>query len=88
MPRHVFLLGSLDLTIVAAPMAGGPTTPALVVAVSETGGLGFLAGGYEDAQSVEAEIAAVRSASACPFGVNLFFRTMSDRAPNRAVSAE
>jgi nitronate monooxygenase len=36
-------------------MAGGPTTPALAAAVSEAGGLGFLAVGYKSAQAVQAE---------------------------------
>jgi nitronate monooxygenase len=38
------LLGS-RLPVVAAPMAGGATTPALAVAVTEAGGFAFLAGG-------------------------------------------
>ena len=33
--------------IVAAPMAGGPTTVALALAVAEAGGFPFLAGGYK-----------------------------------------
>lgn len=36
----------LALPVITAPMAGGPTTPALVVAAAGAGGLGFLAGGY------------------------------------------
>jgi len=36
----------LTLPVLAAPMAGGPTTPALVTAAAEVGSLGFLAGGY------------------------------------------
>jgi nitronate monooxygenase len=35
----------LDLPIVLAPLAGGPSTPALCAAVSNAGGLGFLAAG-------------------------------------------
>ena len=53
-------------------MAGGPSTPALAAAVSEAGGLGFLAGGYKTADQVAAEVAAVRAATSAPFGVNLF----------------
>ena len=87
MPRYVFtLVGSLDVPIVGAPMAGGPTTPALVAAVSEAGGLGFLAAGYKTAQGVEAEIAAVRSATARPFGVNLFYPTR-DETDQAAIDA-
>lgn len=87
MPRHVFpLVDSLGVPIVAAPMAGGPTTPALVAAVSEAGGLGFLAAGYKTAQGVQAEIAAVRSATARPFGVNLFYPTR-DESDEAAIDA-
>jgi nitronate monooxygenase len=53
-------------------LAGGPSTPALAVAVCEAGGLGFLAAGYKQADAVRAEIASVRGATSKPFGVNLF----------------
>ncbi len=56
-------------------MAGGPTTPTLAAAVSEAGGLGFLAAGYKTAETVQAELAAVRARTARPFGINLFYPT-------------
>lgn len=65
-------LTDLALPVVAAPMAGGPSSPALVAAVSDACGLGFLAAGYKKADAVEAEIAAVRKLTDAPFGVNLF----------------
>lgn len=58
--------------MIGAPMAGGPSTPALAAAVSEAGGLGFLAAGYKTPDAIAAEVEAVRSATAAPFGVNLF----------------
>ena len=58
--------------MIGAPMAGGPSTPALAAAVSEAGGLGFLAAGYKTPDAVAAEVEAVRSATTAPFGVNLF----------------
>lgn len=58
--------------IVVAPMAGGPSTPALVVAAARAGALGFLAGGDKAPAAVAAEIAAVKEATEEPFGVNLF----------------
>lgn len=61
----------LDIPLVAAPMAGGATTAAMVIAAAEAGGLGFLAAGYKTPQVLLAEIAAVRKAS-IPFGVNIF----------------
>lgn len=53
-------------------MAGGPGTPALAAAVSNAGGLGFLAAGYLSAEKFADSIAAVRAASTGPLGVNLF----------------
>ena len=67
-----FSLGSLKLPVIQAPMAGGPSTPALAAAVSAGGGLGFLAAGYKTAAAVQAEIEAVRALTDAPFGVNLF----------------
>ena len=53
-------------------MAGGPSTPELVAAVSQAGGLGFLAAGYKGVDAVRAEIAEVRRLTDRPFGVNVF----------------
>jgi nitronate monooxygenase len=58
--------------VVVAPMAGGPSTAGLVVAAARAGALGFLAAGYKTAEAMTAEIAAVRAATAEPFGVNVF----------------
>lgn len=62
----------LDVPIVGAPMAGGPGTPALAAAVSNAGGLGFVAGGYISADRLANDIAAARAATTGPIGVNLF----------------
>jgi nitronate monooxygenase len=60
--------------IVQAPMAGGPSTPALAAAVSGAGGLGFLAAGYKTVEAVERELAELRSllAGSAAYGVNVF----------------
>ena len=63
---------SLTLPIVQAPMAGGPSTPALAAAVSDAGGLGFLAAGYKTADAVAQDIATLRAATGTAFGVNIF----------------
>ena len=65
-------LRELSLPIICAPMAGGPSTPALAATVSEAGGLGFLAAGYRTGEAVAADIEAVRALTTAPFGVNLF----------------
>jgi nitronate monooxygenase len=67
-----FSLSQLEHPIVQAPMAGGPSTPALAGAVSEAGGLGFLPAGYRSTAAVRAEIAELRELTPRPFGVNLF----------------
>lgn len=61
----------VTLPVLAAPMAGGPTSPAMVVAAARAGALGLLAAGYKTPDTVRAEMAAVRDASVA-FGVNLF----------------
>jgi nitronate monooxygenase len=66
------ILDALDIPIVLAPLAGGPATVGLAVAVSEAGGLGFLAAGYRTATDVREQVRSFRASSARPFGVNLF----------------
>lgn len=61
----------MSLPLVAAPMSGGPTTPAMVSAASRAGALGMLAAGYKTVEAVEAEVKQVR-AEGIPFGINLF----------------
>lgn len=67
----------LPAPVVAAPMAGGPTTVALVGAAAEAGSFGFLPGGYRTTAQLAGDLAAVRSRTA-GFGVNLF---VPDRTP-------
>jgi nitronate monooxygenase len=62
----------LDVPVVGAPMAGGPGTPALAAAVSNAGGLGFLAAGYVSPERFADDITAARSATSGPIGANLF----------------
>lgn len=64
------LLG-IEHAIIQAPMAGA-TTPELVAAVSNAGGLGMLPGAYLTPERIAADIAKVRRLTDRPFGVNLF----------------
>ncbi len=57
--------------IIQAPMAGA-TTPALVAAVCEAGGLGFLAAAYDSPAQISAACEQIRQRTAKPFGINLF----------------
>jgi NAD(P)H-dependent flavin oxidoreductase YrpB (nitropropane dioxygenase family) len=66
-------LPGLDISspVIAAPMAGGPSTPAMVIAAAAAGSAGFLGAGYKTPEAVRDEITAVRSAGVA-FGINLF----------------
>jgi nitronate monooxygenase len=57
--------------LVVAPMAGGPSTPALVVAAARAGAVGFLAAGYKAPEAVERELREVNGAG-LPYGLNIF----------------
>src|SRR4051812_24775497 len=70
--RLMYALDELQIPIVQAPMGGGPSTAELAAAVSDAGGLGFLAAGYKSVDAVRADIAALRELTGSPFGVNLF----------------
>jgi nitronate monooxygenase len=65
-------LTGLRIPIVQAPLAGGPSTPALAAAVARAGGLGFLAAGYKRPEAVREEIEQLRALSGEPFGLNIF----------------
>lgn len=62
----------LSIPVVLAPMGGGPSTPELVAAVSNAGGLGSLAAAYSNAERIQQDIATIRKLTARPFAVNLF----------------
>jgi nitronate monooxygenase len=66
------VLDTLRIPIVQAPLAGGPSTPALTAAVVEAGAFGFLAAGYKTPDALREEIAAARALTSAPFGVNVF----------------
>ena len=67
-----FALTDLSIRIVGAPMAGGPSTPALAAAVANCGGLGFLAAGMLSAEELADAIAVARRMTSGAIGVNLF----------------
>src|ERR671929_988978 len=66
------ILEELSIPIVQAPLAGGPSTPALAAAVSDAGGLGFLGSGYLPAARLADDVGETRRLTGEPFGVNLF----------------
>ncbi|MFC4561808.1 nitronate monooxygenase [Nocardiopsis mangrovi] len=78
--------GLFEVPVVAAPMAGGASTPELAAEVNRAGGLGFLACGYAAPEDMTAGIRATRSVTDRPFGVNLFVPGQ-DTADAKAVAA-
>lgn len=58
--------------IIQGPMGGGPSTPELVAAVSNTGGLGSLGAAYLAPDQITESIHRIRSLTDRPFQVNLF----------------
>jgi nitronate monooxygenase len=58
--------------IVLAPLAGGPSTPELAAAVSNAGGLGFLAAGYLPPDVFAEQLRRTRELTSEPIGVNVF----------------
>ena len=66
----------IRVPVIQAPMAGGTiTTPELVAAVSNAGGVGSLAGGYLAAKEIDQAIRKTRALTVLPFAVNVFAPT-------------
>jgi nitronate monooxygenase len=68
----MFTFTDLRIRILAAPMAGGPSTPALVRAAASVGAFGFLAGGSKSVEALAAQVDEALATVDGPFGVNLF----------------
>jgi len=71
------LLG-IRLPIIQAPMAGGPTTPELVAAVSAAGALGSFGFAYTQPETIERDSEAVRARTAASFNLNFFASPQPD----------
>lgn len=61
----------ISVPIIQAPMAGGPTTPELVVAVSRAGALGSFGFAYTQPEAMQRDTEKVRARTQAPFGINL-----------------
>jgi nitronate monooxygenase len=66
------ILDELQAPVILAPLGGGPSTPRLAAAVSEAGGIGFLASGYLAAEDTSELIDQTRGITDRPVGVNVF----------------
>src|SRR3954447_3339861 len=86
------MLDKLELPIVQAPLAGGPSTPELAAAVASAGGMGFVAAGYRTPDALRDAIDRTRAltgatarAPALPagqVGVTLFAPTGAPADPD------
>ncbi len=79
------LLG-INLPIIQAPMAGGPTTPELIAAVSNAGGMGSLGAGYLQPDVLRENVRAIKALTDKPFAVNLFIPESYETTP-QAIKA-
>ena len=68
------LLG-IELPIIQAPMAGGPTTPELVAAVANAGALGSFGFAYAQPETIQRDVERARELTRGPINVNLFAAT-------------
>ncbi|MDQ4106614.1 MAG: nitronate monooxygenase [Actinomycetota bacterium] len=83
MSTPVTRLLRIDHPVIQAPMAGGITTPGLVAAVSNAGGLGSLGAGYMAPEALRKAVSEIRSLTQRPFAVNLFVPEPFDEASAR-----
>ena len=88
MTHATVLTERLGLThpIVQAPLAGGGDTPALVAAVCEAGGLGFIGAAYLTPAQLAESAAEVRARTRRPFGVSLFAPLAPPAAVDRVTA--
>jgi nitronate monooxygenase len=88
----MFAIEQLGVPLVVAPMAGGPSTPALAAAAAEFGALGFLAAGNLPAVRLIADILRLRELTNRPFGVNVFVPSIENAAegevPDRSEAVD
>ena len=80
-PRAIADRIGVEYPIFQAPMAGGPSTPELVAAVSNAGGLGSFGLGYLAPAAVRDLLRAARALTARPFCANLFAPEAKPAAP-------
>lgn len=80
------LLDGLAIPILQAPMVGA-SLDELTVAVSEAGGMGTLAAGALAPEDIGPMVAAIRSRTERPFGVNLLMAPRGDPAPGEVDAA-
>ena len=83
--RRIVDLFGIDLPVIQAPMAGA-TSPDMVVAVSEAGGLGSLPGAMYSAEQLRDALVAIRAKTRRSIGVNFFCHEVPRVDPARLAA--
>jgi nitronate monooxygenase len=87
----VFNFDQLALPLIQAPMAGGITTPQLVAAVANHGGVGSFGFAYSTPEKIHADLMAVQTLTSGPINANFFVfspvRLPSDETQINAMQA-
>ena len=78
-------LFGISLPIIQAPMAGA-TTPEMVIAVSQAGGLGLLPGAMMSAEQMRAALDRIRAATRNPINLNFFAHAAPAPDPARQMA--
>ncbi len=73
--------------MIAAPMAGGPSTPELVAACSAAGALGSFGFAYIQPAEMKRQMAWVRERTQAPINVNLFVAPLPEPIPEQGQRA-
>ncbi|MET3138530.1 nitronate monooxygenase [Undibacterium sp. GrIS 1.2] len=81
------LQGICPHPIIQGPMAGGASTPDLVAAVSNAGGLGSLAGGMLSPVAIIEHAELIRQRTDRPFAINLFVQDTPTPSEQEIASA-
>jgi nitronate monooxygenase len=68
----MFNFTQLNLPIIQAPMAGGVTTPQLVAAVANQGGVGSFGFAYSAPEKIHADLVTAQSLTSGPINANFF----------------
>lgn len=85
--RRMELIDFFRHPIIQAPMAGGATTPELVAAVSNAGGIGSFAAALLAPQAIGEQIARIRALTPYPFIVNMFVQNTPQPTPEEIAQA-
>jgi nitronate monooxygenase len=64
----------LKYPLIVAPMAGGPSTPELVISSCNSGALGSIGAAYLSPSAIDDFVTKVRAETSSPFSINLFIQ--------------